>query len=111
MDEIQQAERHHRDDIAHIGEIVQQYAREHGFVSVYNEAVEELNPRLKYKLPLCRLEYEVTARLTVSVTMTVDAVSEEEAIEQASRQSYGMTTHSDWDVIDWDEDEISAELA
>jgi len=110
-DLINNAVRLHKQDIAHIGAIVSQFAVDHEYVELYNDTVAELNKQLTFPLPLCKREYEVTARLTVSVTVTVDALSEEDAIDRASRESYGLSTHSDWDVIDWDEEEISAELA
>lgn len=80
---LEQARDRHREDIATIGARLQQEAKERGWCSDYDGAIESLNRDLHVELP--RREREYTVTVTARVEITVSAVDEDAAREAARR--------------------------
>lgn len=79
-----QRRQQHEADIARIGEALMSEADEREWCDTYDEFVEDLNKSLTVALPLREVEFEVTMDVTVRITKTVTAATEDAAYTEAS---------------------------
>jgi hypothetical protein len=80
---LNEAQRHHRADIAVIGERLLSEAEDRQWCGEYDEIVEKLNSCLHVELQVRKRDY--TVRVSVQVDVSVSAADEDEARDMAQR--------------------------
>lgn len=101
----------HAQDIELIGLTAIEMADDLGWCDKYDEFVDELNKKLHISLPTRKKEYEARVRVTVYLSATVTASSEQEAEDEIENMfdKYELSYDgSDFEIYDRDVDNIEA---